>query len=251
MRQLLGGFDHPTFKSESENPGKTTDILMIQDNESHHHKVNGEVVLPPTFGGQTAITSDTGADKHSQLYSCELINLDDISNEYSSQMGSVRAKTHKLTDFRTQSKFFAPSIVEGNQIMARQHIFTRSQASKGQTKVLWTIYNLNENLKMPHVQDPQTRFVRSCTFMTQEGSAWALELRPTSIKDFKAKLVIHAIETAAEKASGRPLRRKLLIKPSIHKHNSQGATYEKDLSEAFFVGPNNLSVARNQMVTFT
>ena len=74
--------------------------------------------------------------------------------------------------------------------------------------------------------------------MLQDGSAYVLELRPKTATDFQAKLIIHAVATPKEQRVGH-LKRKLLIKPQIHRPKTDASnyqtTFDKDLEEAFFV----------------
>ena len=76
--------------------------------------------------------------------------------------------------------------------------------------------------------------------MLQDGSAYVLELRPKTATEFQAKLIIHAVATPKENHVGH-LKRKLLIKPSIHRPKTDAnnynyqTTFDKDLEEAFFV----------------
>ena len=65
--------------------------------------------------------------------------------------------------------------------------------------MIWSIYNIDDNLRIPNQDDCQTRYLRSGVFLTQDGSAWMFELRPKHFQDFQAKLVIHAIQTPNEK----------------------------------------------------
>jgi len=66
-----------------------------------------------------------------------------------------------------------------------------------------------------------------------------LELRPKHASEFQAKLVIHAIKTPFELKAGS-VRRKLLVKPTIHRGNVKNfetntpSTFVRDVEEAFF-----------------
>ena len=62
--------------------------------------------------------------------------------------------TRKITDYAQEGHFYEKAIVtEDEQILARQHLYMRNQASNGTTKVIWSIYNLGESLRMPSVDD--------------------------------------------------------------------------------------------------
>lgn len=99
---------------------------------------------------------------------------------------------------------------------------------------MWSIYNLGNNLRAPTSDDLHTRYLRSGVFLTQDGSAWMLELRPRHVHEFQAKLVIHAIPNPREtKASS--LTRKLHYTVTIHRPNSpNGQNFDKGSETAYF-----------------
>ena len=66
--------------------------------------------------------------------------------------------------------------------------------------------------------------------MTEDGSAWVLELRPRSVKEFMGKLVIHAIPTPKEDIFNRgQIRRKLILQSAILRGNASKAAKEAAL----------------------
>ena len=68
------------------------------------------------------------------------------------------------------------------------------------------------------------RFLRSGVFFTEDGSAWILELRPRSVKEFMGKLVIHAIPTPKEDIFNKgQIRRKLILQSAILRGSTKKA----------------------------
>ena len=96
-----------------------------------------------------AIENISGLD-----YACETVNLDSIDQTHLNNNGPVSTITRKITDYAKDGHFYKKAIVtEEEEILARQHLFTRNQVSNGTTKVIWSIYNLGECLRMPNGND--------------------------------------------------------------------------------------------------
>lgn len=182
-------------------------------------------------------------------FPCEVTNLDTGVKGQGHIRGPVCADSRKITNY-TNSHFFEKAVVtEDQKILARQHIYLRKQAANGATKVIWSIFNLGECLRMPSDEDRQTRKLQSSVFTTQDGSAWMLELRPKTALEFQAKLVLHAIRTPHEREMGT-VNRKVLIKPIVHRatvknlHSNGPSSFERDVEEAFFIASDEEGTAK-------
>lgn len=100
-------------------------------------------------------------------YTCETVSLDSIDKSHLNNSGPVSTITRKITDYAKDGHFYKSAIVTKDElILARQHLYTRNQASNGTTKIIWSIYNLEECLRLPNVNDNQTRKLRSSVFAT-------------------------------------------------------------------------------------
>ena len=137
----------------------------------------------------------------------------------------MRVLTRKVTDHgASQAHHFRDAIVVNErEILARQQLFKRQQAQGGATRIVWSVFNLNEALRTGGtggLGDPQKRRLRSGVFTTLDGSAWQLELRPKGGREFQAKLVLHAIPTPREQRLSQ-VHRKLLFQPTIHRATVQ------------------------------
>lgn len=92
------------------------------------------------------------AEQHNsepQSFACDVYKLDSVVfSKFSDQKGPVKNTAQKLTDFKgTSLDSFPQSMIKGDCIMARQNLYIREQISLGATKVIWSIYNLGENLR--------------------------------------------------------------------------------------------------------
>ena len=171
-----------------------------------------------------------------------------MRHAYHDNSGEVRVLTRKLTDHvASQAHTFRNATVANDrEILARQQLFKRQVAQNGATRIVWSVFNLHEALRTSGnggLADAQRRRLRSGVFTTLDGSAWQLELRPKSSRDFQAKLVVHAVRTPREERLAQ-VRRKLLFQPTIHRATvrdlqaSGGSSFVKDAEEAFFVAGN-------------
>ena len=116
------------------------------------------------------------AQKGNEAFKVEMFNLDFPGSCTSIKQVKVTTEKAVIPQYALDSDAYPDSEVQGDEILAKQQLFTRNQALNGATKIVWCIHNLNDNLRTPDKEDGQTRYLRSNIVQTQDGSLWLLEL---------------------------------------------------------------------------
>lgn len=95
---------------------------------------------------------------------------------YSDYKGPAQPRENQLTDQQPED-IVNSKIDENNLIFAFSQMFKRDVADRRTTKLLWVIYNLQDNFQSNG--DNFSRSLKSCVIKTQDKNTYILELRAT------------------------------------------------------------------------